>query len=453
MGLGAIKYADLSQNRISDYVFDWQKMMAMNGNTATYLQYAYARIQSIFRKGGFTAEAIRDERPAIALSHPAERALGVRLLRLPEVLEFADSRAQAQYPDRLPVRPGQRVQHFLRGVPGLEGRVDRTPRQPAGALRPDRQDLEVWTRAFLESISWNGCEPGWRYGPPSYRPPGGWHDRSKGRSDLHDEHESISALAALSVAGIADASASRSMGPGRLADGGDAPDRSRARATPPGGRRAASLADRAGLSADGTRLLSRQPDLRDACRSSIPRIGRVLHELKTGDKPAGVALSRDGHRGVVTHWYGYDLAMLEIKDDKIALAGRVEVGPEPRGVAMTADGSTAFVAVGVSNEVVRVDLNAQQGHRPAAGRPRAARDRPLARRVATARRQCTVAGRLAHRREELEGLKTIPIDGDNLRQVAISAGRQDRLHRQHEKSAVSRPPGTTSTWAGSSASG
>ena len=52
-GLGAIKYADLCQNRISDYVFDWQKMMAMNGNTATYLQYAYARIQSIFRKGGF----------------------------------------------------------------------------------------------------------------------------------------------------------------------------------------------------------------------------------------------------------------------------------------------------------------------------------------------------------------------------------------------------------------
>ena len=51
VGLGAIKYADLSQNRLSDYVFDWQKMLAMNGNTATYLQYAYARIQSIFRKG------------------------------------------------------------------------------------------------------------------------------------------------------------------------------------------------------------------------------------------------------------------------------------------------------------------------------------------------------------------------------------------------------------------
>ena len=72
------------------------------------------------------------------------------------------------------------------------------------------------------------------------------------------------------------------------------------------------------------------------------KTGRVLHELKTGDKPAGVALSRDGRRGVVTHWYGYDLAILEIKDDKIAVAGRIEVGPEPRGVAMTADGSTAY---------------------------------------------------------------------------------------------------------------
>jgi arginyl-tRNA synthetase len=89
VGLGAIKYADLSQNRISDYVFDWQKMMAMNGNTGTYLQYAFARIQSIFRKGGVAPESIRSERPLITVAHPAERAVGVRILRLPEVLELA----------------------------------------------------------------------------------------------------------------------------------------------------------------------------------------------------------------------------------------------------------------------------------------------------------------------------------------------------------------------------
>jgi len=89
VGLGAIKYADLSQNRLSDYVFDWQKMLAMNGNTATYLQYAYARIQSIFRKGERDPQAIRNVAPEIVLSHPAERGLGVRILRLPEVLELA----------------------------------------------------------------------------------------------------------------------------------------------------------------------------------------------------------------------------------------------------------------------------------------------------------------------------------------------------------------------------
>jgi len=89
VGLGAIKYADLSQNRLSDYVFDMARMVALNGNTATYLQYAYARIQSIFRKAETTPEAIRSARPAIALSNPAERALAVRILRYPETLEFA----------------------------------------------------------------------------------------------------------------------------------------------------------------------------------------------------------------------------------------------------------------------------------------------------------------------------------------------------------------------------
>ena len=89
VGLGAIKYADLSQNRLSDYVFDWQKMLAMNGNTATYLQYAYARIQSIFRKGEIDPRTLRNQPPELVLNHPAERGLGVRSLRLPEVLELA----------------------------------------------------------------------------------------------------------------------------------------------------------------------------------------------------------------------------------------------------------------------------------------------------------------------------------------------------------------------------
>ena len=54
VGIGAVKYADLSQNRTTDYVFSWPKMLAMNGNTAPYMQYAYVRVQSIFRKAGET---------------------------------------------------------------------------------------------------------------------------------------------------------------------------------------------------------------------------------------------------------------------------------------------------------------------------------------------------------------------------------------------------------------
>ena len=120
------------------------------------------------------------------------------------------------------------------------------------------------------------------------------------------------------------------------------------------------------------------------CRWSIPSPGECSTSSRPATSPSGVALSKDGRRGVVTHWYGYDLGVLEIKDDKIVLAGRVEVGPEPRGVALSADGSTAYVAIGVNNEVARVDLNGSQGDRPAAGRPGTARDCPHARRVAPA---------------------------------------------------------------------
>lgn len=88
IGLSAIKYADLSQNRTSDYVFSFDKMVALKGNTATYMQYAYTRVRGIFRKGSIDIEAVRRRRPAIRLDHPAERALGLELLRFAEALEF-----------------------------------------------------------------------------------------------------------------------------------------------------------------------------------------------------------------------------------------------------------------------------------------------------------------------------------------------------------------------------
>jgi len=89
VGIAALKYADLSQNRTSDYVFSYDKMLAMNGNTATYMQYAYARVRSIFARGGVDVEQLRTSGAAIRLDTPAERALGLELLRFAEALDLA----------------------------------------------------------------------------------------------------------------------------------------------------------------------------------------------------------------------------------------------------------------------------------------------------------------------------------------------------------------------------
>jgi arginyl-tRNA synthetase len=88
VGIGALKYADLAQNRTSDYVFSYDKMLAMNGNTATYMQYAYARVRSIFAKGGVDAQQLRRSNLEILLTTPAERALAMEILRFPEALEL-----------------------------------------------------------------------------------------------------------------------------------------------------------------------------------------------------------------------------------------------------------------------------------------------------------------------------------------------------------------------------
>jgi arginyl-tRNA synthetase len=88
VGIAALKYADLSQNRTSDYVFSYDKMLAMNGNTATYMQYAYARVQSIFAKGGVAVEELRGEGGPILVGSPPERALAIELLRFAEALEL-----------------------------------------------------------------------------------------------------------------------------------------------------------------------------------------------------------------------------------------------------------------------------------------------------------------------------------------------------------------------------
>lgn len=83
VGLGAVKYADLSKDRVSDYVFDWDRMLALEGNTAVYLQYVYARVQSIFKKGGISPATLSGE---VKLDDATELALGKHILRFGEVL-------------------------------------------------------------------------------------------------------------------------------------------------------------------------------------------------------------------------------------------------------------------------------------------------------------------------------------------------------------------------------
>ena len=87
VGIGGIKYADLRINRESDYVFDWETMLNMKGDTATYMQYAYARTQGILRKAGVDPESLRNDDSSISLAEPAERSLALKLCKLTETLE------------------------------------------------------------------------------------------------------------------------------------------------------------------------------------------------------------------------------------------------------------------------------------------------------------------------------------------------------------------------------
>ena len=87
VGHAAIKYADLSQNRTSDYVFSFDKMVAMQGNTATYLQYSYARVQSILTRGQVDIDALRQGNSRIQLDARPERSLALQLVRFQEALE------------------------------------------------------------------------------------------------------------------------------------------------------------------------------------------------------------------------------------------------------------------------------------------------------------------------------------------------------------------------------
>jgi len=93
VGVASVKYADLRNDRNTDYVFDWDKMLALTGNTAPYLLYAYARIRSIYRKAAerFSSPDVYAAGVALSVAEPTERALALRLVRLREAIDAVAS--------------------------------------------------------------------------------------------------------------------------------------------------------------------------------------------------------------------------------------------------------------------------------------------------------------------------------------------------------------------------
>jgi arginyl-tRNA synthetase len=90
VGIGAVKYADLSKNRTTDYIFDWDTMLSFEGNTAPYLQYAYTRVKSIFRNAKQDMDTYHAK---VAVASPQEHDLVVKLMQFDEVLESVSKEA------------------------------------------------------------------------------------------------------------------------------------------------------------------------------------------------------------------------------------------------------------------------------------------------------------------------------------------------------------------------
>jgi YVTN family beta-propeller protein len=177
------------------------------------------------------------------------------------------------------------------------------------------------------------------------------------------------------------------------------------------------------LAADGTRLLTANQT--SGTLSLIdPIAGAVLAEVETGDKPTGVAISGDGRLAVVSHWYGYDVVLVEVNSRELKVLGRVEVGPEPRGVALARDGKTAFVAVGVTNEVVRIDTDARRitGRLVVGREPRGLALSADGSRLVVGNARGKSLSVIDVPKWKVES--TLPIEGDNLRQIALTPDGQ-----------------------------
>ncbi len=130
VGIGAVKYADYSNNRTSDYVFSFDKMLAMDGNTAPYMQYAYARIKSIERKAQTKDVDIEDELAgldALNLTEPAELDLAKYLIRYGEVLQASVADYRPNYLTTYLYELAQKFSAFYTNCPVLKAEPDKRP--------------------------------------------------------------------------------------------------------------------------------------------------------------------------------------------------------------------------------------------------------------------------------------------------------------------------------------
>ncbi len=130
VGIGAVKYADFSNNRTSDYVFSFDKMLAMEGNTAPYMQYAYARIKSIERKALDKNVQVRDELAGIkkiALETKDELDLAKHLIRYGEAIEAAIADYRPNYLTTYLYELAQKFSVFYTNCPVLDASPDKRP--------------------------------------------------------------------------------------------------------------------------------------------------------------------------------------------------------------------------------------------------------------------------------------------------------------------------------------
>jgi arginyl-tRNA synthetase len=127
VGIGAVKYADFSNNRTSDYVFSFNKMLAMDGNTAPYMQYAYARIKSIGRKGGINFEKELAGLDKLSLTDDAELDLAKHLIRYTEAIQSAAADYRPNYLTTYLYELAQKFSVFYTNCPVLDAGRDKRP--------------------------------------------------------------------------------------------------------------------------------------------------------------------------------------------------------------------------------------------------------------------------------------------------------------------------------------